>query len=137
MFWKNNKRSKTEKTSILETAIKYYKANQDDDMAMYQVFVALAEEKIYLPYNDDGNLVSVSFGTYDVLPIFSRKENLGENEPVHLWGCHMIDCLDRLIAAEKNMIINPFSDGEIQLFLPYECIEKMLIPVMEQRSREW
>ena len=119
----------------LETAIKMYKVNKDSDMAVYMVFSALATEQIYLPMNEDGNLLSLTIeGNSDIIPIFSRKEHLCDDEPVKLNPCYMKDCLDNLLKARKNIVINPFSDEDIQFILPYEALERMLIPVMEQEK---
>ena len=121
----------------LETAIKMYKVNKDSDMAVYMVFSALATEQIYLPMNDDGNLLSLTIeGNSDIIPIFSRREHLGDDEPVILNPCYMKDCLDDLLKARENMVINPFSDEDIQFILPYEALERMLIPVMEQEKHK-
>lgn len=120
---------------FIETAIKMYKANKESDIAVYMVFSALATEQIYLPMNGDGNLLSLTIeDNIDIIPIFSRKENLGDDEPVNLHPCNMTDCLDKLLRAKKNMIINPFSAEDIQFIMPYEALERMLIPVIEQEK---
>jgi len=121
------------KNPFLETSIKMYKANRNDDIAVYMVFLALATEQVFLPMNEEGNLMSLSIdGNMDILPIFSRIENMGDGEPVKLQPCYITDCLDRLLRAKKNLIINPFSEDNIQFLIPYEALEKMLIPVINQ-----
>ncbi len=123
-----NKRNK------LETAIMMYKENKDSDKAVYSVFLALATEQIYLPVNDEGNLLSLTVSeNMEVIPIFSQSAHLGDEGSVRVYPCYMTECLEMLLKAGKNMVINPFSEESIQFILPYEALEKMLIPVMEQQ----
>lgn len=121
---------------FVETCIKMYKANQNDDMAVFAVFQSLAIEAVYLPMNDVGNLVSLKLdGGIDIIPIFTKTSHLGDNEPIKLCHCKLVNCLEKLLMARRNMIINPFSDELIQFVLPYESIEKMLIPAIEHEYR--
>ncbi len=120
--------------SMLEVSIKFYHANKDNDIVVYQVFRELATGLVYLPVNEDGALISLVGSDRNVIPIFSRPERLGEENGVQLRGCYLKDYIDRLMEAGLDMIVNPFSEESIQFFLPYESLGMMLIPAMMQEN---
>ncbi len=116
--------------SPLETAIKMFHVNRNSDIAIYMVLDALATEQIYIPHNSSGNLMSLILGDQEIIAVFSKPERLEKNEPVILRKCYIRDIVDNLISAGKNIVVNPFSEENIQFFLPYAGIERLLIPAI-------
>ena len=94
------------------------------------VFSALAKEKILLPTNKQGGLLSLSFGQDDMIPLFTSEDQVASDEPVQLRACYIKDYIDAIRKTKKHLIINPFSEEDIRFVIPYEAIERMLIPVL-------
>ncbi len=123
---------KYKKFSALETAIRIYHVNKDNDIAVYMVFSELGTERVFLPHNNAGHLMSLIIDGQEIIPVFSRRERMEEGEPVYLKACHISDVLDELLKSRKNLIVNPFSEENHRFFVPYEAIERLLIPAMKK-----
>lgn len=121
-------------SELLETAIKFYHADQDDDVAVYRVFSYLAMEKILLPVNVRGYLMSLRLGTDKMIPFFTSKERVTSEEQVALQECFIANHVDTLLRAKKHLIINPFSEEDVQFVIHYEAIARMLIPVIQEKK---
>lgn len=122
----------TENKPLLETSIKVYHANKESDMAVYMVFNSLAEEKVYLPTNSEGHLLSLMLEGKEIIPIFSSKDKVGPNEPVQLKECYLKDYIEFLLKVHKHLFVNPFSQPDIKFFVPYDALEKMLLPLIKK-----
>lgn len=118
---------------MTDTAIKFFNANKDNDIAVYMVFHSLVSEVVYLPVNEHGYLLSLSLGTNEVIPLFTSKKHVPDEEPIELREGYIENCLDMLIKAKKHILINPFSREDLQFFIPYEGIERFVIPVMQEK----
>ena len=70
----------------------------------------------------------------EFIAIFSRKELYKPSESVRLCSCCMSDCVEKLLLLRRDIVINPFCDKNIQMVLPYDFYEKMMIPVMQSIS---
>lgn len=116
---------------MTDTAIKFFNANKDNDIALYMVFHSLVSEVVYLPVNEHGYLLSLSLGTSEVIPLFTSKAHIPEEEPIELRECYIENCLDMLLKAKKNLLVNPFSEVDVQFVIPYEAIERFMIPVIQ------
>ncbi len=117
---------------MTDTAIKFFNANKDNDIAVYMVFHSLVSEVIYLPVNEHGCLLSLSLGTNEVIPLFTSKQHVPDEEPVELRECYIETCLDMLIKSKKHILVNPFSQ-DVQFLIPYEAIERFVIPVIQEK----
>lgn len=117
-------------TPMLETAIKFYHVNKDSDIAVYMVFNSLAEEKVYFPTNSKGHLLSLSLGAEEMIPLFTSEDKVNSDEPIQLRADYVKHYISALLKAGKHLIINPFSEEDIKFIIPYEAIERMLIPVL-------
>lgn len=122
-------------SAFLETSIKYYKVNENSffsdivDVSLYMVFVALATEKVYLPFDNEGNILTIQYGDSVVTPLFSSITRCGNySDCVSL--CCVKNYVNMLLEQRRHLVINPFSESNIQLFLSHDCIEKILIPVI-------
>ncbi len=118
----------------IETSIKFYKVNQNDDIIVYLLFEALAKERVFFPCNDDGNLLSLVVNNMEVIPVFTRENRAGEGEPINLRPGYLRDYIDVLLKAGKHLMINPFSEENIKLLLPYGSLEKMLLPIIRSKG---
>ena len=58
---------------MIDTAIKVFNANKDNDIAVYMVFHSLVSEVVYLPVNEHGYLLSLSLVSNEVIPLFTSK----------------------------------------------------------------
>lgn len=118
---------------ITDTAIKFFNANKDNDIALYMVFHSLVSEVIYLPVNEQGYLLSLSLEPNEVIPIFTSKAHIPEEEPIELRECYIENCLDMLLKTKKHILVNPFSDVDMQFVIPHEAIERFMIPVIQEK----
>lgn len=119
---------------MIDTAIKVFNVNKDNDIAVYMVFLSLVSESVYLPVNEYGHLVSLALGVNEVIPIFTSKEHVPTEEPIELRECFIENYIDMLLKAKKHIIINPFSKEDLQFVIPYDAIERFLIPVIQERK---
>lgn len=92
---------------MTDTAIKFFNANKDNDIALYMVFHSLVSEVIYLPVNEQGYLLSLSLEPNEVIPIFTSKAHIPEEEPIELRECYIENCLDMLLKTKKHILVNP------------------------------
>ena len=120
---------------MIDTAIKVFNANRDSDIAVYMVFDSLVSEVVYLPVNEHGYLLSLSLGTNEVIPLFTSKAHVPEEEPIELRECYFENCLDMLLKTKKHIIINPFSEEDVQFLVPYEAIEHFVIPAIQEKKK--
>lgn len=118
---------------ITDTAIKFFNANKDNDIALYMVFHSLVSEVIYLPVNEQGYLLSLSLEPNEVIPIFTSKAHIPEEEPIELRECYIENCLDMLLKTKKHILVNPFSEVDMQFVIPHEAIERFVIPVIQEK----
>ncbi|MBR1742490.1 MAG: SGNH/GDSL hydrolase family protein, partial [Lachnospiraceae bacterium] len=109
----------------VETCIKMYHANKNSDSAVYMVFSSLAHEKVLMPFNSSGQLVGLSLGNQDVIPIFTSPNKVGKENGILLRPVFLRDQMELLIKSGKDVIVNPFSDANIQFFIPHVEIEKI------------
>ena len=117
---------------MLETAIKFYNANKSSDLKTYIVFATLAEEKVYLPTNTEGRLLSLSYGNEDMIPLFTSEDKVNLNEPIQLRKVYLKDYIDVLLKEGKHLIINPFSEEKVKFLVPYEAITRLLLPILQK-----
>ena len=66
--------------SMLEVSIKFYHANKDNDVVVYQVFRELATGLVYLPVNEDGALISLVGSDRNVIPITCNRIGVPSGE---------------------------------------------------------
>lgn len=121
---------------MIDTAVKFFNENKDNDIAVYMVFSSLVSEEVYLPVNECGYLMSLSLGVNEVIPIFTSKDHVPTEEPIELRKCFIENCIDMLSKAKKHMIINPFSKEDVQFVIPYNAIECFLIPVIQEQKKK-
>lgn len=121
---------------MIEETIRFFNVNMDDDIAVYMVFSSLVSNVVYLPVNECGHLMSLSLGGKEVVPIFSSKEHVPKEEPIELRECFIENYIDMLLRTKKHMIINPFSEKNMQFVIPYDAIEHFLIPVLQEQKRK-
>ncbi|MCR5339064.1 MAG: SseB family protein [Lachnospiraceae bacterium] len=114
----------------LETCVRRYHENPDSDEAVYSVFLALATKYVYLPVNEGGAMLSLSVQGQNVIPIFTDLDSIGKDEDIEIYVCFMKDFIERFLKVGLDMILNPFSEEELQFYLPYESLEKMLLPLI-------
>lgn len=120
---------------MIDIAIKVFNANRDSDIAVYMVFDSLVSEVVYLPVNEHGYLLSLSLGTHEVIPLFTSKAHVPEEEPIELRECYIENCLDMLLKTKKHIIVNPFSEVDVQFLVPYEAIERFVIPAIQEKKK--
>lgn len=118
---------------MTDTAIKFFNANKDNDIAVYMVFHSLVSEVVYLPVNEHGCLLSLSLGPNEIIPLFTSKVHIPEEEPIELRECYIENCLDMLLKAKKHIFVNPFSEVDVQFVIPHEAIERFVIPVIQEK----
>lgn len=118
---------------MTDTAIKFFNANKDNDITLYMVFHSLVSEVIYLPVNEQGYLLSLSLEPNEVIPIFTSKAHIPEEEPIELRECYIENCLDMLLKTKKHILVNPFSEVDMQFVIPHEAIERFVIPVIQEK----
>lgn len=118
---------------MTDTAIKFFNANKDSDISVYMVFYSLVSEVVYLPVNEHGYLMSLSLGPNEVIPLFTSKAHVPEEEPIELRECYIENCLDMLLKAKKHIFVNPFSEVDVQFVIPHEAIERFVIPVIQEK----
>ena len=118
---------------MIDTAIKFYNANKDNDIALYMVFHSLVSEVVYLPVNEHGYLLSLSWGTNEVIPLFTSRQHVPEEEPIELREGYIENGLDMLVKAKKHILVNPFSSEDVQFLIPYQAIERFVIPVIQEK----
>ena len=121
---------------MIDTAIKFFNANKDNDIAVYMVFSSLVSEVVYLPVNECGYLMSLSLGVNEVIPIFTSKDHVPAEEPIELRECFIENYIDMLSKAKKHIIINPFSKEDVQFVIPYDAIERFLIPIIQDQKKK-
>lgn len=121
---------------MIDTAIKFFNANKDNDIAVYMVFSSLVSEVVYLPVNECGYLMSLSLGVNEVIPIFTSKDHVPAEEPIELRECFIENYIDMLSKAKKHIIINPFSKEDVQFVIPYDAIERFLIPIIQDQKNK-
>lgn len=115
----------------LEMCIKAFHANPDSDEAVYMVFKTLTEERVMIPFNGSNRaLIGLPYQVQSIIPLFTSSNEISQEEPVSLKATYIQEVLPALLAAKKNIIINPFSTSEKQFVLPYSALEKMLIPLL-------
>lgn len=115
---------------VLETAIKVYNINQDNDFALYMVFKTLMSESVFVPVNKEGNLLSLSMDDEkEVISLFTARNRIDISENIHLSEIYLTNYIELLLKVKKHLVINPFSEKTIQFMIPYEAIEKFLIPL--------
>lgn len=117
---------------MIENAIRFFHANEDNDQALFQVFQLLATETVFLPVNHAGSLLSLQMGNDDVIPIFTSESNVPQNEPIELRQVYLKDYKNALIRAKKHLIVNPFSEDETWFLIPYESLHMFLLPIIEE-----
>lgn len=121
---------------MIDTAIKFFNANKDNDIAVYMMFSSLVSDAVYLPVNECGYLMSLSLGENEVIPIFTSKAHVPSDEPIELRECFIENYIDMLLKVKRHMIINPFSDENVQFIIPYDAIERFLIPVIQEQKKK-
>lgn len=119
----------------IETCIKMYNANKDDDMALYMVFYSLANEDVLMAFNKDDKMVSLSVDNQDVIPLFTSPKRINSEEPVQLRKVSLRNNIDLLINLKRHLIVNPFSGPEIQFVIPYDAISIMLKPCIMEKNK--
>ncbi|MCI7129939.1 MAG: SseB family protein [Lachnospiraceae bacterium] len=117
---------------MIENAIRFFHANEDNDQALFQVFRLLATEIVFLPVNQAGNLLSLQMGNNEVIPIFTSESSAPQNEPIGLRQSYLKDYVNTLISAKKHLIVNPFSEEAIRFLIPYEALHMFLLPIIEE-----
>ena len=65
----------------------------------------------------------------DVSIVTSFKR--GTYEDIILKPVYLRDNIDKLLALGRHIVINPFSDADIQFVIPYAAIQKMLKPLID------
>ena len=86
-------------------------------------------ESVYVPINEEGNLLSLSIDDEkEIITLFTARNRIDISENIHLSEIYLKNYLELLLKAKKHLIINPFSEKTIQFMIPYEAIEKFLIP---------
>ncbi len=121
---------------MIDTAIKFFNANKVNDIAVYMVFSSLVSEVVYLPVNEYGYPMSLALGVNKVIPIFTSKDHVPTEEPIALRECLIENYIDMLSKAKKHVIINPFSKEDEQFVIPYDAIERFLIPVIQEHKKK-
>ncbi len=119
----------------IETSIKMYQANKNDDMAVYFVFESLANERVLVPINDAGDLVALNYGDQTIIAIFTSPRQIPPGENISTKIIYIEELLGNLAALKMDIIVNPFSKEEERFMIPYPAIGRMLIPVIK-RNRE-
>lgn len=117
---------------MIENAIRFFHANEDNDQALFQLFQMLATETVFLPVNQVGSLLSLQIGNNEVIPIFTSESSVPQNEPIGLRQVYLKDYINALISAKKHLIVNPFSEEAIRFLIPYEALHMFLLPIIEE-----
>lgn len=60
----------------IETCIKMYQANKNNDMAVYFVFESLANERVLVPVNAAGNLIALNYDDRTIIAIFTSPRQI-------------------------------------------------------------
>lgn len=115
----------------IETCIRMYSANKNMDFAIYAVFEALSREKVLMAFDNNNNLVGLPYKDDTLIPVFTSPLEISEREPVKVRPVLLRDNIETLLSLKKHLIVNPFSEPDIQFMIPYEAIKKMLKPVIE------
>lgn len=123
--------------TALENAIHEYYKNIYNDKILYGVYSALAEAIIFLPTKDDEKLLSsLSIDDQEIIPIFSRENQIPDNEHIQIVMERMEECIDTLIMAQKQIIINPFDKEGMSFLLSNEIIEELIMPIILQKRSD-
>ena len=119
---------------LLECGIKMYHIDREDDAGVYTVFSALARERVFLPVNRDGNMVSLSTDMGNVIAVFSSPDRLGDEEGIELREVYLRDYIDGIMRSGMHILINPFSPEDCQFIVPNAALEKMLLPLIQRKE---
>lgn len=116
----------------IETCIKFYQVNKENDMSVYMVFQALAKEKVLMAFDQYDNLLGIRYGDDIVIAVFTSPNEIGKEELINAKPIYLRDNLDVLSQFGKNIVVNPFSSQEKQFVIPYGAIDKMLKPLIKK-----
>lgn len=117
----------------IESCIKMYRVNRDNDLAVYMVFEALVREKVLMAFDSNNNLAGIPYNDNIVIPVFTSPNEFIKNEPISLRAVYLQDNIDTLISLKKHLVVNPFSSVDKQFIVPYEAITKMLKPFVTDK----
>jgi len=120
----------------VETCIKMYHSNKDNDLNTYMVFDTLIEEKLLIPIAENGNILSLSYDNQLIIPLFTSPNEAG-NDVSLLKTMYIRDNIELLISLKKNIVVNPFSEPNKQFIIPYPAIEKKIIPLIQKNERSY
>lgn len=120
------------KVPVLDTAIKVYHVNKDNDVVVYGVFAILADEEVYLPVNEEGKWVSLATEKGSFIAVFSSPAQLGNEEGIILKPVYLRDYIVDIVKTGMNMLVNPFGKEECQFIVPADAIKSMLVPIMNR-----
>jgi len=109
-----------------ETCIRIYNANKDSDIALYMVFSSLAKEKVLMAISENDNIAGLSINNQEFIPIFTSPEKAEAEHPIQLRVVALRNNIDLLINLKRSLIVNPFSEPDIQFIIPYDAINIML-----------
>lgn len=118
----------------IETCIRMYNANKEMDHTVYAVFSALAREKVVMPFNTDDKLTALQFKNSSMIPLFTSPNEIPKDEPVRIKVVYLRDYIDILLQAQMSVIVNPFSEPDLQFIIPYPAINRMLKPVIDSKA---
>ena len=117
----------------IDTCIKMYHANPENDVCVYKVFKRLVDERVLMAFSNEHTLSALSYDGQECIPIFTSSDKIQNGEPVYLRPVLLRENIEFFISAQKSLIVNPFSEPQLQFIIPYPDITKMLKPVIQNK----
>lgn len=121
----------------IETCIKMYHANMNDDMHVYNVFKSLTKEKVLLPFEYVyflERMWETEWENQTIIPIFTSPNEFRMNEQVQLQSVFLKNHINDLRSVNKTVVVNPFSEADKQFIIPATAIDEFFIPILNSQN---